>query len=731
MKKLNEKLNVAALLRQKAEEKLNRQQTKTSLSFSQTNYLKLAHELQIHQIELEMQNEELILAKQKAEINSQKYTELYDFATSGYITLSKNGEIVELNYRAANMLGKNRSNLINSSFGFFISEETRIVFNQFFQKLIQSKTTGTCEVELTAEGNAPNYVQIDGLVSQNMEQCLLTMIDITERKKAAILQKKNEEFFLAKVKAEISEKIAAEFLNELTKEKEKTEESEEKYRLFHENAGVGIGYYSPEGVVISYNSLAASHMDGIPSDFAGKSIFDLFTKQSAEIYFERIKKAVLSEKPKVYEDFVKLPNEEKWFLSTFTKIAKSTKSVLGIQIISHDITKLKKTEIELITAKALAEDSDRLKSAFLANMSHEIRTPMNGILGFSALLKNPSLTGDQQQEYIRIIEKSGIRMLNIINDIVDISKIEAGQMKVDLEYTNINKMIEYIYKFFKPEAEGKSILFSCKNGLPSEKAIVKTDREKVFAILTNLVKNAIKYTNSGSLEFGYNLKSNKEPAELEFFIKDTGIGIPQDRLEAIFERFVQADISDKKALQGAGLGLTISKAYVEMLGGKIWVESEVGKGSIFYFTLPYNIEQEGEIATENFAQFKEIVENAENLKILIAEDDETSEMLISLTIKKFSKEIIKARTGNAAVEICRNNPDIDLIFMDIQMPDLNGYEATKQIRQFNQKVVIIAQTAFGLTGDREKAIKAGCNDYISKPILKEELLTLIYKYFGK
>ena len=239
---------------------------------------------------------------------------------------------------------------------------------------------------------------------------------------------------------------------------------------------------------------------------------------------------------------------------------------------------------DLTVAKEKAEESDRLKSAFLANMSHEIRTPMNGILGFAELLKDPNLSGDEQLDYIRIIEKSGTHMLNIINDIVDISKIEVGLMKIEMRESNVNEQIEYIYNFFKPEAEAKGLNLLFKNSLPAKEAILKTDREKVYAILTNLVKNAIKYTNKGSIEFGYTRKVNC----LEFYVKDTGIGIPKGREEAIFERFIQADIGDINARQGAGLGLAIAKSYIKMLGGKIWVESEEGVGSTFYFTIPYN-----------------------------------------------------------------------------------------------------------------------------------------------
>jgi signal transduction histidine kinase len=385
---------------------------------------------------------------------------------------------------------------------------------------------------------------------------------------------------------------------------------------------------------------------------------------------------------------------------------------------------------ELLNAKEQAEDSDRLKSAFLANMSHEIRTPMNGILGFADLLKDPELSGERQQEYIKIIEKSGTRMLNIINDIVDISKIEAGLIKIEMQESNINEQIEFIYCFFKPEVEAKGIKLSFKTPLSAKKAILITDREKVYAVLTNLVKNAIKYTQKGSIEFGYDLVETDNNPSLRFYVKDTGIGVPKNRHEAIFERFIQADILDKMAHQGAGLGLSITKAYLEMLGGKIWVESEEGNGSTFYFTLPYHAPQIENPIVQQFSP-SDKTDHIRKLKILIAEDDEVSELLIDITVRKFGQEIMKARTGIEAVEACKNNPDIDLVLMDIRMPEMGGYEAARQIRIFNKDVIIIAQTAYSLSGDREKAIEEGCNDYIAKPVNKAELLSLIQKYFGK
>ena len=392
--------------------------------------------------------------------------------------------------------------------------------------------------------------------------------------------------------------------------------------------------------------------------------------------------------------------------------------------IDRDITARKKAEEELSRAKEKAEESDRLKSAFLANMSHEIRTPMNGILGFASLLKEPFLTGEDQQEYIRIIEQSGIRMLNIINDLIDISKIESGQMEVAMSETTINDQVDYVYTFFKPEVERKGMHLEVHKPLIKNESVIFTDREKLYAVLINLVKNAIKYSDSGSINFGYNWK----PGMYEFFVKDTGNGISKDKQKVIFDRFVQTESAMQSGYEGAGLGLAISKAYVEMLNGEIWVESELGRGSTFRFSIPYG----SELTEESKAIIPEEIEipsPIRKLKILLAEDDLTSEFFMTIAMKTYTQELIVVRDGQDAVETCRAQPDIDVILMDVRMPVLSGLMATQQIRAFNQDVIIIAQTAFGLDGDHELALAAGCNDYISKPIDRKELYQLLYRYF--
>ncbi len=398
--------------------------------------------------------------------------------------------------------------------------------------------------------------------------------------------------------------------------------------------------------------------------------------------------------------------------------------------IEKENDRIKVLNRELREAKARAEESERLKMAFLANMSHEIRTPMNGILGFAELLKDPGLSGDQQYEYIKIIEKSGKRLLNIINDIVNISKLEANMVTTNIAPTNVNEQIEYIYTFFKQEVRNKGLQLSIKNTLPSSEVFILTDSDKLYAILINLVKNAIKYTNEGSIEFGYNLISDRTPAELEFFVKDTGIGIAKESQKIVFDRFLQAENADRNIIEGTGLGLAISKAYAEMLGGRIWLESKINEGSTFFFTIPYNFTSPTENNVQNVRPVYERTRHINDLKVLIVEDDQLSEELITIMVKSITDNVLIARTGPEAIEMCRKNCDLKLILMDIRLPEMSGYEVVRQIREFNKNVIIIAQTAYALSNERELAIKAGCDDYISKPFIKEDLMALIKKYIS-
>ncbi len=534
---------------------------------------------------------------------------------------------------------------------------------------------------------------------------------------------------------------------ELIRAKEAAEESEERYRLFIEQTTDGVfrmefdepfdinlpleemvDFIYDHAIVVECN-MALLKMYGTDDrrDIIGKRQIDFHGGRDNPVNRESIRRFIKNDFRIQQEETEELDKQGNlhYFANTSVGIFKNG-NLVRIWGTQSDVTEKKKYEIELIKAKEKAEESDRLKSAFLANMSHEIRTPMNGILGFADLLKEPQLTGEQQQEYINIIEKSGVRMLNIINDIIDISKIESGAMKILYSETNINEQIEYIHTFFNPEAERKGLSLYIKSLLPADEAIVKTDREKIYAILTNLIKNAIKFTDSGSIEFGCVNKGDN----LEFFVKDTGIGIPEDRHNAVFERFIQADISDKRALQGAGLGLAITKAFVEMLGGEIWFRSKENEGTHFFFTIPHLIQGSAGNAKKTRKEANS-VKDLNNLKVLIVEDDSTSDKHITLLLNKYNCKVFHAADGIEAVEFCRKTPDIDLILMDIRLPGMNGYEAAMEIRKFNENVVIIAQTAHALAGDKERALESGCNNYLTKPINKALLNVFIEKYFSR
>ncbi len=391
--------------------------------------------------------------------------------------------------------------------------------------------------------------------------------------------------------------------------------------------------------------------------------------------------------------------------------------------IIRDITESKTSRLKLTEALKRATESDRLKTAFLQNISHEIRTPMNGIFGFASLLKNSQLSGDEQRAYIDIIMTSGNRMLDTLKDLMDISMLESGQIKIHSIQTSIIHELQNLCDFFKKEIEDKGLQIKCSNTLNLEQEKVLTDKDKLLAILTNIIKNAIKYSEEGTISVNLSIVGEM----IEFSVEDNGIGIPVDRQTAIFDRFVQADIEDVKVFEGTGLGLSISKEYVEILGGKIWVESVENVGSKFYFTIPYSPVLSG-IETQDA-----VIEKSDlaGLKILIVEDEEISDEYLCIILEDISSTILHACTGLEAVEICQENLDFDVILMDVKMPVMDGYTATEKIREFNTDVIIIAQTAYVLPGDREKAIAAGCDDYITKPLEKDSLIELIATHIKK
>jgi signal transduction histidine kinase len=399
-------------------------------------------------------------------------------------------------------------------------------------------------------------------------------------------------------------------------------------------------------------------------------------------------------------------------------------------VFSRNITERKISDEKLKNAKEKAERSDKLKSAFLANMSHEIRTPMNAIIGFINLLGDRDITQEQKEEIIELAQSSSSDLLNILNDIIDISKIEADELVLNKTLNYVNNLLSETYKFYSNNIDLKSkenVKLSLDLEANSERIAIFTDKARFRQIMNNFINNAIKFTNSGEIVIGYNQITIGGRKLLRFFVKDTGDGIPDEKIDYIFDRFNRIDDSRKKTLIGTGLGLSISKKLVDILGGDIGVESKLGEGSEFYFTLPYQLLEKLNETNENEKSVKKIVNWADK-RILIVEDTSSNYYLIENYLKPTHINIVWAKTGKEALDFFKRENNFDLILMDIQLPGINGYEATKLIKAHNTNIPVIAQTAYALSGEREYSISEGCDDYISKPIKKEILFDILKKY---
>jgi PAS domain S-box-containing protein len=407
------------------------------------------------------------------------------------------------------------------------------------------------------------------------------------------------------------------------------------------------------------------------------------------------------------------------FITDITRIKENQ------QRISDQLKKIQEINLDLKKAKEQAEESDKLKSAFLANMSHEIRTPMNSILGFSEMLGTKELNPEKKERFILNITHSGEQLLRIIDDIIDISKIESNQLSLslkncdidesinevleNLENSKIRKLKPDLYLKFIPNKKLKSIIF-------------ESDSIRFRQILFNLISNAIKFTEYGGVEIGYKIVYYELNSFLQFYVKDTGIGISEENRKRIFERFIQADGS--KIKEGTGLGLSITKAIVELLGGRIWVESTLCEGSVFYFELPFKLQKEDDELEKKPKTMKK--KDFEGAKIYIAEDDISSYLLLEEYLENTGAVLHHAQNGLKLLEMIKAEIP-DLILLDINMPVLNGYQAIEKIRQSHPDLPVIAQTAYAMQNEKRAILEAGCNDYISKPIKKADLIDQISK----
>ena len=456
------------------------------------------------------------------------------------------------------------------------------------------------------------------------------------------------------------------------------------------------------------------------AEVLGKTDLEFFPGSIGERGYAADKKIIGTGKPvfNLEEEFINPVGVKRWLQTTKIPLLDKDGKITGLVGIGHDITERKANLEELIQAKEKAEESDRLKTAFLHNISHEIRTPLNAIVGFATLLGEPDVDNQSRKSYIDTILQSSDHLVSIIMDIVDISNIEANIIKTLKNEISINSILTSLCNQFTPKANEKKIKLVCEPGLMDSESIILCDGNKLTQILSNLVGNALKFTDNGIIKLSYTLKDDF----LEFCVVDTGIGVPSEFHKKIFDRFFQVQNNESRLYEGTGLGLAITKAYVEHLGGKIWLTSESGKGTSFFFTIPY--EKQISIPIPVFEAKKPVSHISLSVKnILVAEDDESNFAVIRYFLTGPNTKVLRAYNGKEAVEICLSNANIDLILMDVKMPVMDGYTATKLIREINTKIPIIAQTAYA--DDKEKAFEYGCSGFISKPFNKKSLLDII------
>ena len=451
----------------------------------------------------------------------------------------------------------------------------------------------------------------------------------------------------------------------------------------------------------------------------GESIFNWVAPESLDKVIETYYEDMAGNRPPQLREYkcLKFDKTEFWGEFSSSPLLDPSGIHIGFMIVCRDITDRKKIEADLVAAKNKAEESDKLKTAFLHNISHEIRTPLNAIVGFSSLLDDLNLSRDQQKSFIEIINKSSDHLLEIINDIIEISNIEAGIVKVNENDLDLNNLIEELFIQFNLDSDRKNVQLERTIGIQNEKVIIRTDKTKLVQIISNLLSNSLKFTDTGIIKFGYSTEGNN----IQFYVSDTGKGIPQNKFNKIFDRFYQVEHNENRLYEGTGLGLSICKAYVELLGGQIWLTSNVGEGTTFYFTIPFNGVNISLKSNTNFIT-EELSAITLNKTILIAEDDDNNYRLLCEILKSPGYKIIRAKNGIEALEIVKSAPEIDLILMDIKMPVLDGFEATRKIKDTHPDIPLIALTSYTSESDKKIASNIGFADFISKPYSRKILI---------
>ena len=505
-------------------------------------------------------------------------------------------------------------------------------------------------------------------------------------------------------------------------------ESEKRFRVMFELSPAGIILIDEKGKVIEVNTAFCDTIGYSRKEIIGNTI-NLFAKLGRDNDIENNIAKILSGKTLIHEAENIKKDGTTCIVALYETMIILPDGTSGILTVSNDITEKKRIETELIKAKEKAEESDKLKSAFLANMSHELRTPLNAIIGFSCLMIESGPDKDTIP-YSQIILKSGKHLLTLVEDIFDITMIESGQIKIKYENVEIISLLQEVHNIIYGERlkeETSAVKLNLNLDKSQNRKYVVTDPVKLKQVLMNLLRNALKFTPSGFIEFGFSETREEDIKYLKFYVKDTGIGIDKSHHEVIFNIFRQIDDTHTRKTGGMGIGLSIVKKTVEKLGGKIWLESEPAKGSTFYFTIPdpENRNEKLNLSKKNVLIMEK---NYAGKTILVAEDEKSNFDFLKILFNRMNIRVLWAKDGNEAVNLCENDSSIDLVLMDIKMPFLNGFEATRLIKIKRPELPIIAQTAYAMSSDKEEATNAGCDGYLSKPLKINQITEVLEKY---
>ncbi len=504
--------------------------------------------------------------------------------------------------------------------------------------------------------------------------------------------------------------------------------SEMFYRMLVQSADDGISFYDREWN-LKYANAAFYSMIGLDKDQYDKlDEGDLI--HSEDIGFKKNRTEALQTKG-VFETELRIKHKDGHYVNLSTRsvtVKNENNEIIGALTISRDITSLKKVHEDLVKAKVEAEASNRLKSSFLANISHEIRTPLNSVVGFANLLLAPDITIEMKEEYIEHINHNSEKLLQIIGDIIDLSRLESSQIEITYEEASVNSIVNEIVEDAKKiiKRNEKSIIINVMNMLEENGDLIFTDRIWLKRVLNHLMDNAVKFTLEGSIRLSY----ARENESLVFRIKDTGIGINKENLDHIFEEFRQEIDGHRRPFEGLGVGLTLAKEVIERMGGKIFVQSEKGVGSEFSFSIPYRPAGGGTRLKSKITinEPVSIQANWSNKTCLLVDDNKDVLLYLNRVLGDTGIKTLTARSGIEALEIVKNTPIIDVVLLDMQMPEMNGIEATKEIRKIRKDIPIIAQTAFIFEDDKDIILEAGCDACLIKPIRKDHLLTVMSSF---